>query len=240
MHSALFAFRTLLLAVVFGAPMTVQAQLTEHFNDVTTLSDWYFQNNSNPKGNTGWFQGNTILFDSYDGEPDAYIAADFNSADGVGTISNWMLTPELVLQDGAVFSFFTRVPGSVFPDRLELRLSRSGSSRSVGNNETSFGDFESLLLTVNPNLSVGEAADVYPVIWTKYSVRLDGIVAPTTGRFGFRYFVNIAEPPKINGDYIGIDAVSYSGATVVPEPASVALMAVGLFGLAIVRRRRAS
>lgn len=240
MPSALFSFRTLLLAAVIAAPISAQAQFTEHFDDVTTLSDWYFQNNSNPVGVTGWFQGTAGVFDSYDGAPEAYIAANFNSTgdatNGVGTISNWMLTPELVLEDGAVFSFFTRVPGSVFPDRLELRLSTSGSSTSVGDDETSVGDFGSLLLTVNPNLSIGG----YPDSWTEYSVTLDGIVAPTTGRFGFRYFVDDGGPLGANSNYIGIDEVSFGRATVVPEPASVALMAVGLFGLAIVRRRRAS
>ncbi len=240
MHSAISTFRTLLLAAVFAVPITVQAQLTENFDDVSalTLADWYFQNNSDPLGTTGWFQGNPAIFTAQNGADDAYIAANFQNVDDVGTISNWMLTPELVLEDGAVFSFFTRVPtdAGVFPDRLELRLSTAGASTDVGSDAFSVGEFDLLLLSVNPNLTVTD----YPNDWTQFSVTLSGIGAPATGRFGFRYFVTDAGDGGSNGDYIGIDAVSYTAVSVVPEPASLAMTGVGLFGLALLQRRRVS
>jgi len=147
-----------------------------------------------------------------------------------------MLTPVLTLEDDATFSFFTRITtdGGVFPDRLELRLITVGASTMVGNSASSVGDFDQLLRLINPDLSI----DGYPDEWTQFSVTLSGIGAPTSGRFGFRYFVTEAGDGGINSNYIGFDAASYNTVSVVPEPASVALKDVGLFGLALVRRRR--
>lgn len=238
MRSATGMFRTLLLTAAIAAPVTLQAQLSEGFDNITTLSDWYFQNNSDPVGVTSWFQGNEDVFPAYNGADNSYIGANFNNTDGIGTISNWMLTPEVSLVDGAVFSFFTRAStgGGVFPDRLELRLSTSGQSTEVGNLATSVGDFGTLLLSVNPDLT----QTGYPEDWTEYSVTLAGMGAAASGRFAFRYFVESGGPDGNNSNYIGIDAVSYSAVNVVPEPSSLLLIGAGLFALGFARRRRVS
>jgi uncharacterized repeat protein (TIGR01451 family) len=44
----------------------------------------------------------------------------------VGTISNWLLTPVLNLNDGDTVSFWTGSTASTFPDRLEVRMSTNG------------------------------------------------------------------------------------------------------------------
>ncbi len=78
------------------------ADFSEGFDDITTLPGmgWAFQNNSSPLGLTDWFQGNDTVFPAHAGAPTAYIGANFNNTSGVGTISNWMLTPEIALANG--------------------------------------------------------------------------------------------------------------------------------------------
>jgi hypothetical protein len=185
--------------------------LTQGFDDITTLpgAGWFFQNNSAPLGLTDWFQGNDTVFPAHAGAPTAYIGANFNNTAGAGTISNWMLTPEMPLFNGDTISFWTRSPtGSTFPDRLELRLSTSGASTNVGTLATDVGAFTTLLLSVNPTLVQGG----YPGVWTQFSATLAGIPAGATGRYAFRYFVTNGGPSGSNSDYIGIDSLQITDA----------------------------
>ncbi|TVQ34372.1 MAG: hypothetical protein EA370_10795, partial [Wenzhouxiangella sp.] len=187
----------------------------EGFEAIGTLPDsgWALINNSSPLGGTGWFQGNTEVFDAHQGSNNSYIGANFaNTTGGTGTISNWLISPEIALQEGTELSFFTRtIEGSAWPDRLQLRLSTAGSSTNVGTTATSVGDFSTVLVEVNPGLAVGG----YPDSWTEYVVTLSDLPpGVTTGRFAFRYFVTNAGPDGANSNYIGIDTVT----VVQPEP----------------------
>ncbi|HSN76416.1 MAG TPA: choice-of-anchor J domain-containing protein, partial [Anaerolineae bacterium] len=187
------------------------ADFSEGFDDITTLPGmgWFFQNNSAPLGTTDWFQGNDTVFPAHAGAPTAYIGANFNNTAGVGTISNWMLTPELNLANGDTISFWTRTAdGSIWPDRVELRLSLAGASTNVGTLATDVGDFTTLLLSVNPTLAAGG----YPEAWTQYTATLSGIPGGASGRIAFRYFVTGGGPNGNNSNYIGIDTVEYVSA----------------------------
>jgi PKD repeat protein/subtilisin-like proprotein convertase family protein len=189
-------------------PYTSVASFNEGFDDITVLpgQGWFFQNNSDPLGLTDWFQGNDTVFPAHAGASTSYIGANYNNTSGVGTISNWMLTPEISLNNGDTISFWTRGPeGSTWPDRLELRLSTAGSSTDVGTGALDVGDFTTLLLSVNPSLVVGG----YPEVWTQFSATLSGIPGGATGRIAFRYFVTDGGPDGTNSDYIGIDTVEY-------------------------------
>jgi uncharacterized repeat protein (TIGR01451 family) len=189
--------------------------LSQGFEDVSNLPGWFAQNNSNPLGATGWFQGDTSVFAAQGGAPASYIAADFQNTDGVGTISNWLLTPVLTLRNGAQFSFWTRTRSAPqFPDRLQVRLSTNGGSTDVGGDENSVGDFTRLLLDLNPSYSTSG----YPAGWTKYTLTLSGISGTTSGRVGFRYFVENAGPFGSNSDYIGIDTAAFTCSPPPPAP----------------------
>jgi hypothetical protein len=194
------------------APATVHAQpcnLAEGFDNIITLpgAGWFTQNNSSPVGSTGWFQGNPNVLPAQAGATNSYIGANFNNTTGTNTISNWLLTPQLQLDNGAQLTFYTRNPAdNPFPDRLEVRLSTSGSSTNVGASSTSVGDFTTLLVSVNPNLTVGG----YPEVWTQFTVTLSGLGGPTTGRLAFRYFVTQGGPTGDNSNYIGIDTFQYT------------------------------
>jgi len=182
--------------------------LSEGFDNVSTLTatGWSIQNLSDPLGSKSYFQGDPSAFSSQAGAPDAYIAADFNSVSILGTISNWLITPEMTLKNGDVFSFYTRA-ALPYSDRLEFRLSTAGSSTNVGSTATSVGDFTTLLFSVNPNLE----PDGYPLSWTQYTVTLSGLDDTSTGRFAFRYYVTDAGFFGANSYYIGIDTVLYTG-----------------------------
>lgn len=235
-----FLKTALLPAFALLGTLSAHAQIfTENFDSVDALpgQGWVFQNRSVEPW-LGWFQGNaSVTFPAQAGAPSAYAAANFQSANTAdGTISNWLLTPTMSLQNGDVISFYTRtITGSIYPDRLELRLSTNAASVNVGSEPTSVGDFSTLLVSINPNLLVGG----YPTDWTLYTVTLSGLTGTVEGRLGFRYFVTNGGSNGANSNYIGIDTLQVTAAAV-PEPASVAIATAALLGGVILLRRRTS
>lgn len=205
--------------------------LSENFNNVATLpgAGWVETNNSNPLGETGWFQGNDGIFPAQSGAANAYVGANFLNAAGGGNVSNWLILPQLLLDPTLALTFYTRTEElSLFPDRLEVRLSTNGGSSNVGATDTSVGDFTTLLLTVNPTLDIGG----YPEEWTLFTVNLNGVLGgPTNARLAFRYFVPNTDE---NGNYIGIDTVRVA---TVPEPGTARLLLIGVVGCIFARRR---
>ena len=161
-------------------------------------------NHSTTIGTTGWFQGNSAVFPAQGGAATSYIGANFNNTTNADTISNWLLTPPLTLQNGAVLTFWTRtVDAPAFPDRLQVRMSTNGASTNVGTTATDVGDFTTLLLDINPTYTLTG----YPNVWTQFTVTVSGVASPTTGRLALRYFVENGGPSGANSDYIGIDTL---------------------------------
>ena len=191
--------------------------LLEGFNNVNNLPGWFRRNNSQPLGNTNWFQGDPDTFEAFAGAANSYIAADDGNVLFRGPISNWLVTPVMPLQNGVTFDFVTRTQFSptAFADRLQVRLSRNGASTNVGSTAFDVGDFTELLLDINPFYSVVG----YPAEWTPLGRTLSGFGPPTTGRFAFRYFVEDGGPGGANSNYIGIDNVIVTG------PAQITLAA---------------
>ena len=183
----------------------------EGFEDITTLvsGGWFLQNNSQPgPGTNGWFQGNDSVFPGLLGSWSSYIATNYNSGTGTSTLSNWLLTPPLTVENGVVLTFWTRTVNTPsFPDRLHVRLSTNGASTNVGTLATDVGDFSTLLLDINPTY----ASNGYPNVWTQFTVTLSGIASPTTGRLALHYFVENGGPNGSNSDYIGIETLEIAG-----------------------------
>ena len=205
------------LASGFAGSRVATAQpLVENFDSVAGLgaAGWVFVNNSSPAGSTGWFQGNTAVFSSQGGAASSYAASNLNAATFGGNISNWLISPSLTnLENGVVLTFYTRTE-AVAPaaDRLEVRLSTNGTSANVGATNASVGDFTTLLLAVNPSLTVGG----YPSAWTLFTVTLSGLPpGPLTGRLGFRHFVTDTSGA---GDTIGLDTLNIAPFTCPPPP----------------------
>jgi hypothetical protein len=198
-----------LLALPFFAYLNGQAQnMIENFDYVDSLSNkgWVLINHSNPLGTqlNGAFQGDSNI-SAYN--TTGFLAFDVNSADfsdSTAEINSWLLTPPLSIKNGSVLTFYTKKTDfmSQFPDNLEVRMSTNGSSADVGTTSSSLGDFINLLLSINPANVVGG----YPGSWTKYTVIVSGLTAPTTGRFAFNYYFQNA---FTQGLEIGIDAFEY-------------------------------
>jgi len=202
-----------------GAPATPSCTsiIDEGFDDIANLPGWVLINHSQPLGASDWFQGNDNVFHAFDGPPNAYIAANFSNGGGLATISNWLLMPEVSLQDGSTMTFYTRtVELSGFPDRLQVRMSTNGASTNVGTTAFDIGDFTNLLLDINPTYAIGG----YPEAWTQFTINISGVAPGTTGRLAFRYFVENGGPEGVNSNYIGIDRAVYCVTSVrgIPTP----------------------
>lgn len=203
----------------------VTAIMTQGFDVVSSgssgcVTGWTCINSSQPLGPTSWFQGTPVTaggpFDAQAGAANAYIGANFNNTGNTGTISNWLITPQVNFGTGATLSFWTRssdVAAQNFSDRLEIRVSTGGTS--VGSDATSVGDFTTLLYTVNPNLNATAGVcppgtGGYPRAWCKITLsNANGIPNFGSGRIAFRYFVTNAGINGTNSDYIGIDTFSF-------------------------------
>jgi len=188
------------------APLVDPDDLTEGFDDILTLpgAGWYEQNNSDTP-NQPWFQGNDTVFPAHAGAPTAYVAANWASTDGT-LISTWLVTPELPLNNCGILSFYTTtVAASSFPDHLEVRYHVHGASTNVGTGFTGTGDFNTLIIDINPGLTVGG----YPESWTEFTYDFSVDSPAATGRIAFRYVMDNAGPTGANSNYIGIDTFNY-------------------------------
>ena len=229
---------TLALSLVaLGA--LARAEGFENVNQLFVTGDWdqfNLSNPANPANTDPWGQGDGSVFPAYEGPADSYIVANYTAAgtadsDYKGNISAWLFAPTRTWMNGDKVMFATRTAeDSIFADRLQVRLSKSGASTFVGWTDESVGNYDTLLEDINPGL-----ADMgYPHAWELHTLTISGLDAPTFGRIGFRYFVTDGGPNGMNSNIVGIDSYDVQS---VPEPATMSL--VGLAALAAWRKRRA-
>jgi PEP-CTERM motif len=186
--------------------------LNEGFDDFNNLPDWYAYYLSSPPGESGWFPGNTGVFDAQAGAADSYIAASYTNAGEGGNVDTWLITPLLHSATGELnLSFATRSEGAIPGDNLEVFYNASGTLDNLD-------DWHSLG-------SIGS----YPSDWSFFNFAYTGAVADV--RFAFRYTVT---DTSVNGDYIGLDSITVKA----PEPGTLALMALGILLTPLAMRRR--
>jgi hypothetical protein len=211
----LYAAAVLALASI-GTAAAQTTVLNEGFENVAGLSGWTQVNNSAPPG-TSWFQGVPDIFPAYSGPADSYAAASYlSAANGTGTIDNWLITPTLNLSGLTDISFYTRHdPQPGYSDLLEVRFAYGNTSNP--------DDFDTVISIVG-NLGG------YPTEWSLFDTNyaLEG-----PGRFAFRYV-----GPADLANYIGIDSVTV--VTAVPEPSAWMMLAMGLGGFGLLRRKQKS
>ena len=191
-----------------------------------------FINRSELIGRTNWQNPTTLTgipLISYSGTGNGYLWADYQSTSGADvTISNWAVSPELIMQNGDKIVFYTRTQlypltnndSTDYVNRMQVRLNKT-TSLNCGDGIDP-GDFTVPLLDINPfyyeflksafnnpaNPLYQQARQAYPHVWTRFEATVIGLDGPTKGRFAFRY---ITEEAGNNGraSSIGVDAVSY-------------------------------
>jgi hypothetical protein len=217
------------------APPPVPDQsFVEEFDTAQKAYDrgWRFINRSELIGRTNWQNPTTLTgipFISYSGTGNGYLWADYQSTSGAAvTISNWAVSPELIMQNGDKIVFYTRcelIPFTTtvttdFVNRMQVRLNKT-TSLNCGDGLDP-GDFTVPLLDINPFYNEfilqsfnnpldprhNEALQAYPHVWTRFEATVIGLDGPTKGRFAFRYFTEEAGNNG-RGSSIGVDAVSY-------------------------------
>lgn len=188
---------------------------------------WQFINSSEPLGSSIWQNGGAIppFFNAFsnNGSNAGFVGADYlsTSADK-GVISNWLISPPIIIQNGDKIIFYTRA--LQYPDgagdttdygnSLQVRLNIRNEQLSVGTGADP-GDFGKAVLVINPTqvfssvLAPDPAA--YPSQWTRFEAVVSGLDKSVKGRFAFRYFVKDGGSNGF-GTGIGIDAVSYKSA----------------------------
>lgn len=201
---------TLVVVTCFGY---AQNLISEGFNTYSSLATagWLATNQSSPLGASTWAQGGGTAFSTggQAGGATSFALCNFNSTTGAGTISNWLITPTLSLQNGDVVTFYSRAggtgTGTIYADRLEVRLN-STDVTATGNPSgvTGIGAFSTLALTINPSLTTTG----YPFTWTQYTYTVTGLTGTVPCKIGFRYFVTNGGPDGANSNIIGIDTFS--------------------------------
>ena len=143
------------------------------------------------------------------GGPNSFALVNFTSTTGAGTISNWLITPVITVENGDVVSFYTRIgknnaTQASYADNLQFRMSTNGAATAnPTGGSAGLGDFTTLLAEVNPSLNLTS----YPMSWPTglISTTISGLTGPTPVKFAFRYFVPNGGPTGDNSDIIGID-----------------------------------
>ena|SRR6185369_7189831 len=213
-------------------PPVADQTFTEEFDTATQAINrgWHFINTSDPIGPGVWQQGGGVppWWNAYssNGSYAGFIGADYTSVTGgPGTISNWLVSPVVTMQNGDKITFYTRAlvawsgvgtDSTDYGNRLQVLINPYNETLNVGNGDDP-GDFKTKLLDINPTYLYYHTDPAqytplaYPSSWTKFTATVYGLNGPVKGRFAFRYFVEDAGLCAIcNGNGIGIDKVTYT------------------------------
>ncbi|MBS1582628.1 MAG: T9SS type A sorting domain-containing protein [Bacteroidetes bacterium] len=215
-------YTIILAGTLLAGAAQAQTLLSSGFDDFGAMlsNGWMQQNNSSPLGTTQWAQGDGGLgVDAgHSGDATSYISDTFTATTDseTGTISDWVISPAVTLENGDSISLWTiSFNSATFADRVECRISPNGGS-DVGSSETSVGDFTTLVFSINAGLTTTG----YPSIqvngdtWTRFGGEVSGLSGPTSCRVAVRYFIEDGGGAGSNGSTVGIDDIEvFRGAT---------------------------
>jgi hypothetical protein len=135
-----------------------------------------------------WFQGNFFL--SFNGPSTGYLAANYQVLSSINNIDSWLVLPGKNISSGDSIAFYSRSDSaSIFPDSIRVMYSPAGDSVPESA-WTELGRFK-------VNISG---------IWERKAF---GVSTPgANARYAIRYNIVNAGPGGVNGNYIGIDALT--------------------------------
>lgn len=150
-----------------------------------------------------WFQGN--FFPSFNGPSTGYLAANYQVLSSLNNIDSWLVLPGKNISSGDSIVFYSRSDSaSIFPDSIRVMYSPSGDSVPEAT-WTELGRFK-----VNIN-----------GIWERKAF---GVSSPgANARYAIRYNIVNAGPGGVNGNYIGIDALTLES---IPGPDDISAVSV--------------
>jgi hypothetical protein len=251
------ALGALVLATSASPAQAQVSTLVENFTNVSALTGagWVLANKSNPaptsgQGTATWAQGTPSVAgygDQGSGlEDDSFAQVGVGSTRGnltqrAGTVSNWLITPELNFANGGSFSFYARtLQGNSKGELLEVRQSNAGASAAfaTGINSTAnpataagaadLGVFTTLVGTAGA-LGNPDPANFPDNVWTQYTFN---VAAGSSGRLAIRYFATNGGVNGSQAQFATIDTLNYQ-ASEVPEPTSMAgMLLIGGLGAA--------
>ncbi len=226
-------------------PLPVPDQsLVEEFDTLAAAKSrgWLVRNRSEPIGPAVWQQGLSAnaatTFNAYSSKSTAngFISTDFTSAlspnPGESTISNWIISPKVILQNGDKIIFYSKQEDtlSTWGDRMQVLINKNNDGIECGRG-MSTGDFNTKLLDINPLNASANPVDpfaggtyppgiylfdpvmAYPAYWTRFEAVVRGLDGPTNGRFAIRYFVPLGGTNGRGGNCISVDSVAYVSAS---------------------------
>lgn len=185
---------------------------------------WRWANRSQPIGTTGWMQvpepaGNMAAFSSR-GTNRGAAYANYLSTSGTdnGTISNWLISPSLILKNGDKIVFYTKAqmdaavrPNRDYRTRLQVCFNPTDDDIEVGDGDKP-GKFSTVLLDINEaeaeNVEGAAPPTSYPSNWTRFEATIKGLNKAQKSRFAFRYYLHNAGSNGA-GLGVGIDSVTF-------------------------------
>jgi hypothetical protein len=146
-----------------------------------------------------WFQGNSTVFNAFNGPSTGYVAANYQVVGGLNNIDSWLVLPDLTVFAGDIIRFQCRsVTSNPFPDSVRVMYNDQGGTTPESAGWVELGRF-----LATPSGS-----------W-----ELKSFVAPSFGtntRFAIRYNVVDGGPLGDNSNFIGIDALEVEGQGLLP------------------------
>ena len=214
-------------AYLAAPPPVADQSFVEQFDTMQNAYNrgWRWLNRSVPVGPSVWTQApGTASMSAYSsrGTNQGAAYADYLSTAGTnnGIISNWLVSPSVVMQNGDKIIFYTKTDvlgtgatATDFGARMQVCINETDDDLDVGTGDDA-GKFSTVLLDINGNedeyLPSNPIPTAYPGNWTRFQASVFGLNGPTKGRFAFRYFLHGAGSAGA-GNGIGIDSVAYVG-----------------------------
>ncbi|HLG03226.1 MAG TPA: choice-of-anchor J domain-containing protein [Bacteroidia bacterium] len=175
---------------------------------------WSQVNLSNPLGSDMWHQGDpgSIGIPAHTGATaTSFVQSSFQATDsaGSGTISDWIMSPVVTLNNGDSIAFWViSYNSATYPDNIECWISPNGGM-NPGTDEFSTGDYSILVYAVNPNLDMTSfpSVAVNGDTWTRFAGVVSGLSGATSCSVAFRYFVTDGGGTGANSSTVGLDDV---------------------------------